>query len=190
MKTKLGIGLLALFAAYVLGSAPFNIMASEATVIEEKSLAHEGSEVPAASVSGAPYSPLDIAGDWTITYGYTTGFPLTSPRSYRVHFDVVGPGAHGGKKFRGRYTDPPGQPGTFEGETVFSGRGVALVQMLVSHPPVKYLEVLCGKHVVDPQNPAKVSVLGAWSSVGYATGPGGSGYLANFEMVKLPTQRP
>jgi len=126
---------------------------------------------------------LDIAGDWKLTYGYGVGFPLISPQTQPVHFDVIGPGQHGGVRFKGQYTD--GHPGTFVGETFYNGRGVQIVQMMLSSDPLRYLEVLCGKHVKDP---AKVWVMGAWANVGHAAGgdpKGGSGYLANFEMVKV-----
>lgn len=136
-----------------------------------------GSRVRAAD----PYS-FDIAGDWKMTYGYAVGLPLVSPRTYGVHFDVTGPGERGGVKFRGRYTEPAGQAGTFTGETFFTGRGVYLLEMRVTDSPSKYFEVLCGKHHVDP---SKVMVIGGWSNVGYAEGPGGQGYLGNFEMVKV-----
>ena len=176
MRIRLLTCLIAFFAINVLGitpaNAPNSISASTRALV---------SAAPPLEV--VDKDTLEIAGDWKLTYGFGTGFPLISPRTQPVHFDVTGPGHHGGVRFKGQYTD--GHPGTFEGETFYNGRGVQIVQMMLYCDPLRYLEVLCGKHVKDS---SKVWVMGAWANVGNSANgdpKGGSGYLANFEMVKV-----
>lgn len=120
---------------------------------------------------------LDIAGDWKLTFGYGVGLKLISPRTFVLHYDIIGPGDHGGVKFTGHYVDPPAQAGTHVGETFYDARGVQIVQILESLPPNQYFALLCGTHKQDSANPGPPKILGGWVDIG--------GYVANFEMVKV-----
>jgi len=146
---------------------------------------------------GVDTDVLDMSGDWTLTYGYIPGFtvdasrhwaPVGSPRSYRVHFDLIGPGDHGGMKFKGYFIGGP--PAAISGETFYDGRGVHIVQMLVKdyNHPGRYYELLSGAHsLYTIEEPTRVEVKGGWVNVGNSGCgiPGaGSGYVANFVMVK------
>lgn len=177
MRIKLTTCLVAFLAVNILGIAQTKNSSSLLTA--------STSALAKAEPSGEVLDKdtLDIAGDWKLTYGYGAGFPLISAQTQPVHFDVIGPGAHGGVRFKGHYTD--GHPGIFSGETLYNARGVQVIQMTMTCDPLRYIEVLCGKHVKDT---SKVWVMGAWANVGNAAGAapnGGSGYLANFEMVKV-----
>jgi hypothetical protein len=84
---------------------------------------------------------LDMTGNWRITYRVNIDKNFTFPpgysNTYIVHFVDAGEGSHGGRKFKGQYTDPPSLKGNFEGETFYNRRGVQLVQM-------QYLLMVCG----------------------------------------------
>lgn len=139
---------------------------------------------------------LDMTGDWKITYRINVDasftFPPAHSNTYGVRLVDAGVGSHGGRKFKGKYSDPPSLKADFEGETFYSRRGVQLVQMLVFNDGLRYLEVLSGKHVIDHTDLRKIWILGAWFNVG---NPGngephaGSGFPGVFEMVKVTTAK-
>ena len=142
---------------------------------------------------------LDMTGDWTVTFGTSPGLTTdasrhwvpsaspTTPSPLPVHFDLIGPGDHGGMKFKGYYVDS--FPGAFYGETLYDTRGVQVVQMFFednNHPGRSY-RLLSGKHQLYRTEPTRVEVLGGWVDVGLcARGtPDASGHIGNFVMVKL-----
>ena len=121
---------------------------------------------------------LDMAGDWNVTFGYGVGLKLIRPREFVLHYDIIGPGDHGGVKFKGHYVKPSSQTAIHDGETYYDGRGVQIVQILESlHQPNRYLALLCGTHKQASAHPGPPQILGCWVDVG--------GYVANFEMVKI-----
>ncbi|MGH9752761.1 MAG: hypothetical protein ACREA2_08245 [Blastocatellia bacterium] len=139
---------------------------------------------------GADTDTLDMVGDWTLTYGYSVGLttdasghhaPAGSLRPFRVHFDLIGPGDHGGVKFKGHFIGAPGR--VFYGETFYDCRGVQIVRMHLedSAHPGRYYELLSGKHELYTREPTRVEILGGWVDVG---DPGGRGHIGNFVMVK------
>jgi hypothetical protein len=136
---------------------------------------------------------LDITGDWSITYSWVPEQAPVASRdpTYRVHFEVTGPGTYGGVKFTGRFVDDPtgtAQPGVFHGETLYDGRGVHLVQMVMYDDVKRYYELHSGKHYVDLPPGEPVQVNGAWVDVGAprdTTSAHGQGYFGQFRMLKL-----
>jgi hypothetical protein len=144
---------------------------------------------------------LDITGDWSITYSWAPEqAPLASrDPTYHVHFEVTGRGTHGGVEFTGAFLDDPGgppprtrgpapPPGVFHGETLYDGRGVHLVQMVMYAEVKRYYELHSGKHYVDLPPGEPVQVNGAWVDVGASrdsTAAHGQGYFGQFRMLKL-----
>jgi hypothetical protein len=145
---------------------------------------------------------LDIRGDWSITYSWAPelapGAGSTDP-TYHVHFEVTEPGTYGGVKFKGPFVDDPtgaplphthgpaAQPGVFYGETLYDGRGVHLVQMVMYYDVNRYYELHSGKHYVDLPAGEPVQVNGAYVDVGAARSSksAGQGYFGQFRMLKL-----
>jgi hypothetical protein len=144
---------------------------------------------------------LDITGDWSITYSWVPemapGAGSTDP-TYHVHFEVTGDGMYGGVRFKGPFVDDPtaaalphthgpaAQQGVFYGETLYDGRGVYLVQMVMYYDVRRYYELHSGKHYVfPPGNPVQVN--GAYVDVGASrcTKSPGQGYFGQFRMLKL-----
>lgn len=139
---------------------------------------------------------LDIAGDWTFNLRVNLDGSMTFPpgfiTSYRVHFDDIGKGSHGGRKFKGKFVDPEIAGLELTGETVYNKRGVQLIHMLGVREAEQYLWVLCGTHVIDSTDRKKIWIWGAAFDVGHEMAPiaGGSGTANVFEMIKLPAVRP
>jgi hypothetical protein len=146
---------------------------------------------------------LDITGDWSITYSWVPelapGVGRTDP-TYYVHFEEAGAGAYGGVKFKGPFVDvpiapglphthpPAAQPGVFFGETLYDGRGVYLVQMVMHDDVRRYYELHSGKHLVYLPPGEPVQVNGAYVDVGASRDPKGAhaqGYFGQFRMVKV-----
>ena len=153
----------------------------------------------------APDSPgladsLDITGDWKITYSWAPEqepLPSDTNPTYCAHFEATGPGAYGGVKFKGPFVDDPtadrlphkhapaAQPGVFYGETLYDGRGVYLVQMVMYYDIYRYYELHSARH--RPEQPG-APVDGAWVDVGHsrdADPPTGEGYFGRFRMYKF-----
>ena len=144
---------------------------------------------------------LDITGDWSITYSWAPEQAPVASRdpTYRVHFEVTGPGTYGGVRFKGPFVDDwtgaalphthgaAAQPGVFYGETLYDGRGVHLVQMVMYYDVNRYYELHSGKHVVDLPAGEPVQVNGAYVDVGAPRGTksAGQGYFGQFRMLKV-----
>lgn len=131
---------------------------------------------------------LDIAGDWNATFSVGVGLPVRANiTGLIIHFDIVGPGDHGGVKFKGKYPNikentVAGNSSVFLGETYYDHRGVQILQFLQVGSDHHYLAIMCGKHEKDLSDPAKVLIVGGWTDVGNFAG---RGEIGNFEMVKI-----
>jgi hypothetical protein len=133
---------------------------------------------------------LDMAGDWTLIYGYSPDIapdknghwrPTNSLKYYGVHFDVIGQGDHGGMKFTGYYIQNPAL-GKFFGEALYAHRGTYVVQMrLEGHTSPGYIELLAGRHQLYKTGPAEI--LGGWVNVD------GSSNIGSFVLVKGQNQK-
>jgi len=129
---------------------------------------------------------LDMAGNWTLIYGYTPGLftdraghwrPATQrDKFFDVALERTGPGDHGGMKFKGTFKD--NNAVSIVGETLYGRNGVQVVQMrLQSSRSPGYYELLCGRHqIYQPHDP--VEILGCWVSTG------GSSNIGNFVLVR------
>ncbi len=139
------------------------------------------------------HDTLDLSGDWIVTYGYAPGLVYDSSGQHLipvalgpsnpngVHFDALGPNAHGGTKYKGYFINTlPGTVyeyrGTFDADTLYDARGFQLVQMLLLYGPDQDVSVWSGMHHPISTEPARVEILG-----GYAYN---TGQLGNFTMVK------
>jgi hypothetical protein len=143
---------------------------------------------------------LDITGDWAITYSWAPEQePVASPRlpTYHAHFEVTSRGGDGVVKFEGPFIDDPtagplphshapaAQPGIFHGETLYDGRGVYLVQMVMYYDHNRYYELHCGRHM-SRTSPEEVD--GAYVDVGASRDkvhPFPQGYFGRFRMQKV-----
>jgi hypothetical protein len=137
---------------------------------------------------------LDLSGDWTLTTGFTPGlvtdntparhwFPAGATTVYEVHFDLVGPTAHGMKYigyYKGAAGHPLGQPGALVAETFYANRGFYVVQIIEPAPDsFQYFLVRSGKHQrYDTDDPTRVEIVGGWTDIG--------GNIGNFTLVKIP----
>ena len=133
---------------------------------------------------------LDMVGEWDLTWRSNFDQSFTFPPEYsvthRVRFEDAGNGSHGGRKFKGKFTDPGLQPFVFEGETAYDHKGIQVMQMLATVEALQYIQVYAGKHQLDHNNPRKVWILGAAFDVGGELGlPGGGvGAPLVFQMIK------
>ena len=132
---------------------------------------------------------LDMIGEWLFVQSYAPWVPPVpggrATDSFEVKFDPdPTPGTHGGVKFKGYFTGPRPQEGTFHGETFYNRRGVQLVQMFMELESHCYYQLLSGKHLFD-ESP-EVVVDGAYVDVGGSLHPDGtgSGYFGLFQMRK------
>jgi len=137
---------------------------------------------------------LDLSGDWIMTTGFAPGLitddtparhwvPAGAKTVYEIHFDLVGPTAHG-KKYIGYYKGaaghPLGQPGALVAETFYANRGFYVVQIIEPTPDAfQYFLVRSGKHQrYDADDPTRVEIVGGWTDIG--------GNIGNFTLVKIP----
>ncbi len=138
---------------------------------------------------------LEMAGDWKIIYGYYDGplgtdasghlIPPGSPtqtQTFKLHFDLSGPGEHGGKKYKGTVS---GWPGTYDAETYYDQQGVQLLHMVSRLG--RTVELHCGAHYPFYQDdPKGVHIVGSWINCGGGLSgiPPGLPYHSRFVMVK------
>jgi hypothetical protein len=133
---------------------------------------------------------LDMAGEWDLTWRSNFDQSFTFPPEYsathRVRFEDAGKGSHGGRKFKGQFTDSGLAPFVFEGETFYDNRGIQVMQMLATVKGLQYIQVYAGKHQLDSSNPRKIWILGAAFDVGGELGlpNGGVGAPIVFQLIK------
>jgi hypothetical protein len=148
---------------------------------------------------------FDIEGDWEIVYSPEFNRePVPEPpgrfgQPYHVHFETVGPGDHGGVRFKGPFVDDPVpgppphshpvpavQPGVLYGETIYNGRGTHLVHMVMRYDDNRYFQAHSGAHWGEAV--PGVWVRGGWVDVGHPltkVEPQRSPYHGQFRMMKL-----
>jgi hypothetical protein len=140
---------------------------------------------------------LDMVGDWDLTWRSNLDGSFTFPPEYsathRVRFEDAGTGSHGGRKFKGKFTDAGLVPFVFEGETAYDHKGVQVMQMLATVEALQYIQVYAGKHQRDPANPRTVLIWGAAFDVGgeLSSPFGGVGAPLVFQLKKVsPAVKP
>jgi hypothetical protein len=114
------------------------------------------------------------------------GWP-TNIQTYRLHFDLVGKGAHGGNRYKGIYTDNPLI--TLEAETFYDRRGVQIMHLAAFHKGYQAVELHCGAHMRYANDPRGVHVIGNWCNcggfLGDPTAPGNPNVKCEFVMKKV-----
>jgi hypothetical protein len=159
---------------------------------------------------------LDMAGDWTLTYGHTVGLTTDGPAghfvplgstptsTFKVRF--LGPGvpnALGGRQYKGHYLPepPPHHPHLdvpetepLVAETFYAGRGVVVVQLIehVATPGTQYFGVLSGHHqIYATADPTRVEIVGGWCNVGTASPQENTNSSrGNFTLVRISAPSP
>jgi hypothetical protein len=128
-------------------------------------------------------APLDMTGDWKLTYGYNLAGCCT--RTYNVHFDKTTANSYNGFHYTGYYKpggdphspllDDPNRPLT--ADTFYGGRGQVVVQLVehVVESGKGYFGLLSGYHVPTTTG---VQILGVWTNI--------DKYQGTFTLNKVP----
>jgi hypothetical protein len=125
---------------------------------------------------------LDMAGDWRVIYGSLNIFGggcasatvdeqgHMMPHGYpnftwvdRMRLALVGPGDHGGRKYKGASLIQPAR--IFQAETYYDHQGVQVVHMVGKLGGT--IELHCGVHRHYPDNKG-VHIVGSWCNTGQA----------------------
>lgn len=135
---------------------------------------------------------LDLAGTWTMLWGYTWEALLVDPKGQftppgatRPPFTVIftfDQDTAEGKMYKGIFVDYPGK---FTATTYYRNQGRQLVEILLEHDQT--LELHSGAHVVYSNDPGGVHVVGGWVNCGggrFESESPGNPYLGWFKMEK------
>src|SRR5262245_61424261 len=118
-------------------------------------------------------APLDMTGNWKLTYGYNLAGCCT--RTYNVHFDKTTANSYNGFHYTGYYK-PGGDPHSpllestsvltppLVAETFYGDRGQTVVQLVehVVESGKGYFGLLSGYHVPTTTG---VQILGVWTNI-------------------------
>jgi hypothetical protein len=132
---------------------------------------------------------LDMQGDWRMVISTVIQdklVPGVGSNVYELHFDNIGPGTHGGTRFKGQYKIRPEWGDFYHGETYYDHRGLQIVQMVGYLRGEQYYELLVGNH--RPSDGRQTAIFGGWCGTGVSSDAPNQGMntTGNFEMVKLP----